>query len=246
MDAWRPLADCIDELAPKVLPETTRAEPADQGLPWERRAEVGFFSALLETVRLVLLEPTAAFTAMKPSGGYGAPLFFAVILGSVGWLADLGYFLALQDGPMLHGFKGAPEAGTLGAAVGMMIVLIPVLTTVSTFVSSAAYHFLLIIVGGAHKPYQATFRVTCYCAGATWFLRLMPGCGFFLSWILFVVCLSVGLSIVQGIGRGRAGVAVLAATILMAAIYFAAMAAAVSSMTTPAEIEALKRAVLQA
>ena len=46
------------------------------GLPWERRAEVGFFSALFETIRLVLLEPKAAFATMKQTGGLGAPLFF--------------------------------------------------------------------------------------------------------------------------------------------------------------------------
>jgi hypothetical protein len=85
MASWQPLSEVIDEIAPET--EESGVPPllaAAGGLPWERRAEVGFFSALFETIRLVLLEPKAAFATMKQTGGLGAPLFFFVLLSTVG------------------------------------------------------------------------------------------------------------------------------------------------------------------
>lgn len=246
MDAWRKLSDCVDELAPAADAERPAIAAPDQGLPWEQRGESGFFTALLETVRLVLLEPTAAFTAMKPSGGYGAPLFFAVVLGSVGALANLSYNLVLGGEPGLLGMKGASGVATFGASVGTAIVLIPVFTAASVFVGAALYHFFLIIVGGAHKPYEATFRVTSYCSGATAVLQLLPGCGSLLALGWFVVCLSIGLAVVHGISRSRASVAVLLASILVVVSCVALFVGAALVTLTPAEIEELKRVMQKA
>src|SRR5215467_8822614 len=62
MATWLPLAQfagtgSTDAPAPPV------AVVSQDGLPWERRQEMGFFPAFIETLKLVLLNPTAAFAS---------------------------------------------------------------------------------------------------------------------------------------------------------------------------------------
>src|SRR5512143_2193864 len=77
--------------APSAGPRLPESSPAlggsgepPRGTPWERRAEIGVGSALVETTKEVLLAPTAFFRHMPVSGGIGAPLGYAVILGCLG------------------------------------------------------------------------------------------------------------------------------------------------------------------
>src|SRR5262245_36480153 len=86
MATWQPLSEFTDlppatrSLAPPLLPQPSeglemQAEPA-----WERRKQLGTFSALVETVRQVLAAPVATFKAMKLEGGQATPLFFYLLV----------------------------------------------------------------------------------------------------------------------------------------------------------------------
>ena len=77
---------------PLVVPEPPSAstepraelvsEPA--GTPWERRAELGFWTGLLQTLQQALLEPAKLFASARLDGGR-AQLGFAVLVTSVSW-----------------------------------------------------------------------------------------------------------------------------------------------------------------
>jgi hypothetical protein len=213
MATWRPLGQVVDDLAPTPGPDDLPPLPpvAASGLPWENRSEVGFFPALLETVRQVLLEPKAAFASMRQTGGLGAPLFFFVLVGSIGGAAGMLYqvvFNSLQQ-PTTPEEQALVAMFASTAAIGFSIMLLPVLFVVVAFVTAGLVHLSLIIVGGAKRPFEATFRVACYAGGSTAILQLLPVCGALVSSVWNFVCMIVGLSEVHGIGKGRATFAVL-------------------------------------
>ena len=234
MPVWKPLSEVIDELAPETAPETGTAAPAlppADGIPWERRAEIGFFPGLFETIRAVLLEPSKAFSGMPPTGGLGAPLFFFVLVGSVGGLAGFVYQAVLNTiNPSATPQEQAMTAlfGST-AVIGGSIMIMPVLLAAVAFITSALVHLALMVIGGANRPFEATFRVVCYSGGATAVLQLLPVCGAFAATIWNFIVMVIGISTVHKIGAGRAAVAVLLPTLVCCGLILAAVFALIAA-----------------
>lgn len=231
MPMWKPLGEVIDEIAPDSTADSGGATPpavvppVEAGFPWEERAQRGFLNALIETVRLVLLEPSKAFAGMPPVGGFGAPLFFFVLCATVGGMAGLGYQMVLNA---VNPSAGTPEQQALAnalastAVLGSTIMILPFFFAAMAFVSAALTHLALMIVGGAKKSFEATFRVTCYAGGSTSVLNLLPVCGALAAWIWNIVVTVLGLSEVHGISKGRALVAVCLPTLVCCALMIGA------------------------
>ena len=234
MPMWKPLAEVIDELAPESTVEAGSAAPAlpaGDGIPWERRAEIGFFPGLFETIRAVLLEPSKAFAAMPITGGLGAPLFFFVLVGSLGGLAGFVYQAVLnsinpaatpQEQAMMAMFGSA-------AVIGGSIMIMPILLAAVAFITSVLIHLALMIIGGANRPFEATFRVVCYSGGSTAVLQLLPVCGAFAATIWNFIVMVLGISAVHKIGTGRAAVAVLLPTLVCCGLLLAAVFALIAA-----------------
>ena len=81
MTTWQRLAEFPEFAAATAVPAAGAIVPATR-LPWEHREELGFVPAFVETLKLVLLNPTVAFAVMKKEGGLGEPLLYGVIGGS--------------------------------------------------------------------------------------------------------------------------------------------------------------------
>lgn len=228
MPMWKPLSEVIDELAPEAATATETAAPAlptATGIPWERRAEIGFLPGVLETIRAVLLEPSKAFAGMPLTGGLGAPLFFFVLVGSIGGLAGFAYQAVLNSINPAATPQDQAMAAMFGSAavIGGSIMVMPVLLAAVAFVTSALIHLALMILGGANRPFEATFRVVCYSGGATAILQLLPICGAFAATIWNFIVMVIGISTVQKISMGRAAVAVLLPTIVCCGLIVAAV-----------------------
>ena len=58
--------------------------PPPESLPWERRAELGFFNAFLETIKLFVTNPAEAWRRTKEKGDYAEPLIFAILVSWIG------------------------------------------------------------------------------------------------------------------------------------------------------------------
>jgi hypothetical protein len=222
MPMWKPLGEVIDEIAPdSALTEPGSVAPPvpvnAEAFPWEQRAEKGFLNALLETIRLVLLEPARAFRMMPLVGGTGAPLFFFVLLTTVGGVAGLAYQLvinAVNPSAVTPEQRMVAEALASTAVLGATIMILPFVFAALAFLSSALTHLALMILGGAKKSFEATFRVTCYAGGSTAVLQLLPVCGALAAWIWNIFLMVTGLSEVHGISKGRALAAVLLPTLV--------------------------------
>lgn len=208
MTTWQRLADFPEFAAPTAATAASAIVPAT-GLPWERREELGFVPAFVETLKLVLLNPAVAFAAMKKEGGLSDPLLYGVIGGSIGFIISLLWNI-------LFGSIGAftdrnPIAGAIGAGVGMVIciILAPLFIAVCLFIGSGILHLCLMLVGGANRSFETTFRVVSYTVGSTNPIAIIPFCGGVVAAIWNIVLECIGLAKAHEITTGKAVIAVL-------------------------------------
>jgi hypothetical protein len=217
MPSWKPLSE-FSELAgaapaapPSQIGATSTSETAAarSGLPWEHRHERGFANAFIETLAMVLTKPDLAFRTMKTEGGLAEPLIYALIGGCVGGIVSVLLSLGLQSMGLFAGQRDT-FAALAGIGVGSiaLIVLVPVFIMIVLFIGAAIIHLCLMIVGGANKSFEATFRVLAFSHGSTGPLQIIPVCGGLIAgvWALVVNC--IGLARAHETTTGRAVLAV--------------------------------------
>jgi hypothetical protein len=227
---------------PAIPPAGSQWAPgpgAREGTPWERRDQIGFGSALVETTQRVLTAPAAFFRAMPVTGGIGSPLVYALIVGYAGIVVSAIYDFVLESvmGSSLSSLGGGSEAmagmmpymaGTVGLAVKLMLG--PFLLAAGLFIVSGIVHVLLMALGGAARGFEATFRVACYSEAAA-LLNIIPICGGLVAPVVMMVLMIIGISEAHGTTRGRAAAAVLLPVVLCCccigglAAFFASLAA---------------------
>lgn len=216
------------ELPPPIPPpvsdprtEWAPGPGAREGTPWERRAEIGIASALIETTQRVLTAPAAFFRAMPVTGGIGSPLVYALIIGYAGIVISAIYDFVLESvmGSSFARLGGSEAmagvmpymAGALG--LGMKLIMGPFLLGVGLFVASGIVHLGLMALGGAARGFEATFRVVCYSEAAA-LLNIVPVCGGLIAPVIMIVLMIIGVSEAHGTTRGRAAAAVLLPVVL--------------------------------
>ncbi len=193
--------------------EDAGASPRN-GLAWERRFEIGLAAGVLGTIREVVFSPTAAFRAMRQEGGWAEPLAFAVLVGSVAvWVAQ-GWDVVTST--LLAGMTGAQAQDIVAANIATiwLALFAPLLVCASTFFGAAIVHGLLLLFGGAPKPYETTFRVVSY-SWAVGVFNLVPICGVFLGSVWRIVVQIIGVREAQEVPPGRAAAAVLVPLLLL-------------------------------
>jgi hypothetical protein len=240
MANWQPLSqfpEFAGPAAPAVPPVQPGAAPTATtvaeriGLPWEHRQEKGFFNAFIETLTMVLTRPAEAFSVMKREGGLVEPLIYALIGGCVGGFVSLLFSLGFRS-VGLFADKNNSFAAMTGMGVGFAsIILLPVFIVVALFIGSGLVHLCLMIVGGANKPFETTFRVFAFSQGSAGPLQIIPICGGLISGVWALVCNCIGLARAHETDTGRAVLAVFLPVIvccgggLLIAFMFGAMGA---------------------
>jgi hypothetical protein len=221
MTTWLPLSQMPEFAVPgqptgatpgvtsTVATSTAPAAAPRSGLPWDERQARGFFNAFIETLKLVLTNPTTAFTAMKREGGLSEPLIYAVAGGSFGLVVYFIYNLAFQALGVM-GSRGNPLTHLMGAGIAwtLLLILSPLLIVIGVFINSAILHVCLMIVGGANQTFETTFRVVCFCSGSVSPLFLIPLCGGLVVGVWDIVIRCIGLARAHETDTGRAFLAV--------------------------------------
>jgi hypothetical protein len=230
MAAWQPLAQ-ISEVAQDIpaagaaVPPPQAASPgsmspvpaagARSGLPWDERQRKGFFNAFIETLQMVLTRPAEAFTVMKREGGFGEPLIYGVVGGSVGAIVAFLFSILFRSFGMF-----ADQRNPLNAMAGMgigsigFLILAPLFIAIGLFVVAAVVHLCLMIVGGANQPFETTFRVLAFTHGSTGVLELIPVCGGLIALVWAIVVNCIGLGRAHETDTGRAVLAVFLALVV--------------------------------
>lgn len=228
MATWRPLSELDDfRTTPKppepAAPAPAAAQPAAlapaatatgrTGLPWENREQSGWLNALLETIQMVLMRPEQAFSVMRREGGLVDPLLYTLILGMVGAVVAFIFSLGLHS----FGFGRHNGLGALlgmGAASFFMLILMPFIIVVVTFIMAGIFHLVLMLLSGANQPFETTVRVVCYASGSAQILKVIPICGGLLAAIYSIVLNCLGLARTHETDTWRAVVAVLAPVVV--------------------------------
>ncbi|OPX19402.1 MAG: hypothetical protein BZ151_09455 [Desulfobacca sp. 4484_104] len=134
-------------------------------IPWED-PELPVLVALFRTIRMILSRPGEFFQHLEPQAGLGAPLGFALILGTIGLLTS-GYWQLIQllvIGKMgswlsLAVFKSFNIGPKIVVGVAL---LVPLLVVITQFVRSLFLQLALLLVGGRDPSFGAAFRVIAY------------------------------------------------------------------------------------
>jgi hypothetical protein len=223
MANWQPLAQ-ISEFAqaisaagaavppqagsPGSIPAVTAAG-ARSGLPWDERQQKGFFTAFIETLQMVLTRPAEAFTVMKREGGFGEPLIYAVVGGSVGAIVSFLFSLLFHSFGMFTDHRN-PLGAMAGMGIGSIgfIILAPLAIVICLFILAGVVHLCLMIVGGANQPFETTFRVLAFTQGSTGVLQVIPVCGGLIAAVWGIVVNCIGLARAHETDTGRAVLAI--------------------------------------
>jgi hypothetical protein len=211
---------------PAVTPPPVQDER--NGPAWEWRRQLGFFRALVLTLKEVLLSPQETFHLAKREGGLGSPLLFFLIMQiAMNILATLIWYplanmqrryvleqfatLSQQSSPyynrietMLMNPISLSSSQIFSQFLSTLIALI-----IGLFIASGIIHLLLMLFGGARYPFEATFRVVAYVGGACAVLLLFPLCGNAIQLIVWPLLLIMGLVAMHETDTWRALLAVL-------------------------------------
>jgi hypothetical protein len=220
---WRPLATFVVEKpaaaapsiepvpgAAAVSPMTTPGATAGAGLPWEYRAQLGFVKAWFDTVSLLITKPSEAFTMMRPEGGLIDPLLFGLIGGCAGGIVSLLFQGLLKSIPGFAGRNDVLDYFGVGLWTIIIIyaVLMPVLVAIGLFVGGGILHLCLMMVGGANRSFETTFRVACFTAGSANLFSMIPFCGGIIALVYHIVLECIGLSRAHPTTTGKALLAI--------------------------------------
>ena len=104
-----------------------------------------------------------------------------------------------------------------------------------------------MLVGGANRPFEATFRVVCYAGGATAVLQLLPLCGGIAASVYNLVLLVIGISTVQAISKARTITAIFLPAFVCCGIFILSVAGSLAYLGSayPELFEQIKEAMEQ-
>jgi hypothetical protein len=189
------------------------------GPAWENIRELGFFTALWQTIHCVLTAPVETFATMKREGGLGTPLGYYVLLGTIGNVVNLIYTyfhlgtrsFFTADAPALPSWFG-------GWVIAALSVAIPFVLVLESMFMAGLFHFSLMFCQGARQAFETTFRSYCYMRGSVMLMFLIPKYGGWIALVWWIVGLCIALAQTHEIETGRAVLAVVIPIVVCAAV----------------------------
>ena len=197
-------------IAPAPIGSTSPSPEPRSGLPWEHRQQIGILKSFVDTLLMVLTKPSTAFTAMGCEGGLTDPIMYGLLGMGFGVIVKFLFILILQTlGIAIDRNNAMTNLFGMGVGIIVALVLMPLFIAIALFINAAILHVCLMIVGGAKKPFEATFRVVSFSAGSTYPLLIIPFCGGLIAGVWTVVLDCIGLARAHETDTGRAVLAVL-------------------------------------
>ncbi len=214
--------------SPYEPPSSGSSRPPSAGprLPWEERDRLGIAQAFVDTVKLLVSDPSDGFARLRKDGDLTSPMLFGIL---VSWIAVLlsqiwnmllantmrGFFDGLEQ---LEGFEGFGQVFAAPSLVELLITLVfwPIFYVIIIFIGSAVMHVCLLLVGATEKSetgFEGTLKVYA-CSTIAWLAVVLPFVGGLVASIWNLVLEVVGFAAVHRTSQGRALVAVLIPIIL--------------------------------
>ncbi|MFC1834309.1 YIP1 family protein [Thermodesulfobacteriota bacterium] len=178
--------------------------------PWEDQDELGFFEAIMRTIKETLFDSEGFFTRMPVRGGFVTPLLYALIVTTLGSMVSQLFGVAYPS-PLMD--KVALPANW-PLWVGL---LTPFVVFIMVIVWAVILHVSLFIVGGASDDLEATFRVSCY-ASTPELLNIIPVYGGVIGFAWRIYVTVIGIRTVHRTSTGKAIAAVVLPSIVCCAL----------------------------
>ncbi len=186
--------------------------PGGDRLPWEERDRLGLVEALFQTIRLLVTDPSNAFSRLRPDGDLTSPILFGLIVSWAGvllyqmWDLLVGGFVRSMIGG-IEGMEGLGGAFAPGVLWSMAILVVwPIAFVVTLFISAGILHLCLMIVGATSDSpsgFEGTLKVVSYSQVAG-IANVVPMMGFFLVAIWILILEVIGSSRVHRTTVSRA------------------------------------------
>ncbi len=175
---------------------------------------------MVQTVRLLVMNPTEAFSRLRSDGDLTSPMFFGIIVSWVCMLLSQLWNVLLSNtlGGAFGDIEGLEllfQAPSILKLVGVML-LWPVIFVVIVFIGAGILHLCLMMVGAMVKTelgFEGTLKVYLY-ATVSWLALLVPFAGSLVGTLWYAVLLVLGFAKVHRTGQGRSLIAVLIPTIV--------------------------------
>lgn len=208
---------------------------ADPGVtPWEANWRTHPALAFWQTARAALFSTETFFArqALAPTP-YPAGVF-AIVCQLIGYFAailiQMGFGLLFFSLSVFSpgNFKSEDLIGQIMSPIFMIgfALVMPVMTVLGLVISTALYHFLLWIFGGARRGLMATYQAVAYSnAAQVW--QVIPVLGALVAGIWQIVILYHGFKSLHGISGSRSLLVVLTPVLFFFGILFIAALAAI-------------------
>jgi len=228
MESWKPLAEFTDlpvvepALVPPALDEAVVAAPDQPEPAWERRAGLGLGPAIFQTVQQVFATPAFTFKTMKLEGGFRSPLLLYVILLTLTTWAATTYqiiYFRMNPDEMLKSLPAEVTPALMISSLIFTMVAAPFFVAAGAFISSGIFHLILMALGAANKPYEATFRAVCYAMAPASLLQMIPMCGGVLYLLMGLTLLIIAIREVHQTENWRATVGVILPTFVCCGLF---------------------------
>lgn len=197
--------------------------PVTAEVPWERLDLHGFFGGIGRTIKRAMFQPAAFFSAMPLGRGLGRPLIFYLLMAEFQAVFQLIFQFLGIDLMSFSGQEAAAEPGSvagLGAFGAAILIIYPIMFTISIFLFSAVMHLLLMIFNAASAGYEGTFRVLSY-ANAPAVLAVVPFLGPVVAGVWSLVLIFVGLRSIHATSYFKVVFAMILPFVMMVAFFAA-------------------------
>lgn len=189
------------------------------GPPWEKKHELGFFVAFIETIKAFLFSPAKTFSVIRRNAGIGDALVYTVAIQVFTFLwtfalngADPG--MLLPQNPELIDMLDLPENFSR-----IMILIYPLSVILLQFIAAYAFHISMRWRNIQIYDFPLIFRIFAYSSGTAALLLILPLIGGLASVILTIYLAYVGLRTIYGVDGGSFAITALMGIIIAFGLY---------------------------
>jgi len=193
------------------------------GPPWEKKHELGFFVAFIETIKAFLLRPAQTFSVMRRHAGIGDALVYTVAIQVFTFLwtfatTDVNPEMFLPQSPELQGLIDIPENFSQ-----IMIIAYPISVILLQFITALGVHIALTWRGIQTYDFSLIFRMFAYTAGTASILLIIPIIGGLLSLTMMIYLAYLGLRTIYAMDIGSFLVTAIMALFITLGLYLASI-----------------------
>lgn len=164
-----------------------------QDVPWAEVKELGFFPAVVATIKGVLFKPSLFYEIMNKEGKFSIPFSYFILISLAAILVET-VWQSVVGNPLIP----AEAVGPLSIDELFSIMFIsPLILVIYLFMTGAVLHGALKLTGAATGKLGVTLRVLCYASTAD-LLSIVPVVGPLVGGLWKLIIIVKGLKSAHG------------------------------------------------